>query len=53
MEILLYKISKIINDSELYEYLRVIFNWKLDNEENILKILCELGHEVLATKFLD
>lgn len=50
------KLVKRIN--EFYDYhtseeiLSVVLKWKFETRENILKILCDLGHEKIATKFM-
>lgn len=50
------KLIKRIND--YYDYhssediLSQVLKWKFDAKENILKILCDLGHERIASKFM-
>lgn len=55
----IFSIEKLVNRiNEFFEYqsseeiLSVVLKWKFETRENILKILCDLGHERIATKFM-
>eukprot|EP00347_Sterkiella_histriomuscorum_P007582 403348366 len=55
----IFTLEKLINRiNEFYDYhtseeiLSIVLKWKFESKENILKILCDLGHERIATKFM-
>ncbi|CDW85372.1 UNKNOWN [Stylonychia lemnae] len=52
MEMLIAKINEYYDYFNSEEILSIVLKWKFEARENILKILCELGHERIAAKFM-
>jgi len=53
MEMLVKKINEFYDYYQSEEILSIVLKWKFETRENILKILCELGHERVASKFMN
>jgi hypothetical protein len=51
-EIMLKKVNQFCNNSQVEEIIGLVLGWKLNTEENILKILCDLDLEHIASRYM-
>lgn len=47
------KVNSTFNFKEAEDMLKKIMMWRLPTEENVIKQLCDLGHERVAIIFMD
>lgn len=53
IEKLIIKVNNYFDFHTGEEILNTILNWKFETQDNILKILCEIGYERIAAKFMN
>ncbi len=51
-EIMLHKVNVLCNNSQVEEIIGIVLDWKINTNENILRILCDLDLEHVAGRYM-